>query len=167
MGKRKREPPQTIVVEQKEAARLLGVTDRTLRTWSRKPGFPDFSGGWRIEEIKAWAEQNTRAGSDEWHDAQQLQLALKAEQLEQQRAKTVLVLLDVAEREKRLIDRATVELVIAELLTKHGDWCTQLPDILRGKCCKQCRERVPQSLSDELNTRRNDLASDLAGLRSS
>ncbi len=165
--KRDAHPKAQIIKEQKEAARLLDVTDRQLRNWRREDDFPDCSSGYDLAAIREWRDRHERTGSAERDAASKLQTALKREKLEQEQIKTEEARLRLAEKQGTLIDRATVELAIAEILTKHGEWCTQLPDILRGKCCKQCRERVPPSLAAELDTRRNDLANALANLRSS
>ena len=56
-------PEPKIVREQKEAARLLGITDRGLRDWMKKPGFPDWSAGYDVDAIRAWADDLRLKGS--------------------------------------------------------------------------------------------------------
>jgi hypothetical protein len=163
-SKKPKPAPASIVKEQIEAARLLGVTDRSLRTWMRDPGFPDCSAGYDIAAIKTWQDANRRAGSDAREQAQQLQLALKREKVAQEAIKTQQMERKLEELEGGLLPRRTIELALATVLTKHGDWCDQLPDLIRGECCKSCRKRIPDSLQTELDERRKALATELQNL---
>ncbi|HEX4070865.1 MAG TPA: hypothetical protein VHX68_06830 [Planctomycetaceae bacterium] len=166
MGRRKREPPQTIVKEQKEAARILGTTDRSLRNWMRDPSFPDWSSGYPIEQIKAWAEEHRRTGSDAREQAQKLQLALKEEKVAEAQIRNEQRRLELAKQQGELLPRETVERALSLIATRATDILDQMPDIIRGVCSKKDQDRVARRVQQELDKWRIDLANALQSLGS-
>jgi DNA-binding transcriptional MerR regulator len=166
MAKGKPVAEPQIVSEQKQAAKALGISDRALRLWMREASFPDVSRGYDLAAIRAWRETNKRAGSEAREQAQQLHLALKKEKVAQEAIKTAQMERKLAEQEGELLPRETLELAIATIGTKSGDCQDQMPDILRGVCCKTCRDRVSERLKKELDRWRTDLVEALATLRS-
>jgi hypothetical protein len=165
----KKKPPDAepqIVAEQKQAAKALGISDRALRLWMREASFPDVSRGYDLAAIRAWRETNKRSGSEAREQAQQLHLALKKEKVAQEAIKTAQMERKLAEQEGELLPRETQELAIAQIGTKSGDCLDQMPDLIFGACCKNCRERVAKRLKEELDRWRSDLAESLKNLRS-
>lgn len=152
-----KEPTPQIVREQKEAARLLGITDRGLRDWMKKPGFPDWSAGYNVDAIRAWADDLRLKGSLESEAEAEIHRQLEIEKLEQERIKTLQLRHKLAVQEHELLPRRGWELFAATLMTSLGDWCEQLPDIIAGVCTDDCREGVRKRLADELDDRRDDL----------
>ncbi len=167
MAKKNRvRPPDQVIREHGEAARALGVDERTLRRWRHDPTFPNCDSGYHLEAIKKWRDENKRSGSDARDQAQQLQLALKREKVSQEEFRTRQMGLKTAEQEGQLLPRETIERAIAEIGTRSGDCLDQLPDIIRGVCSKKDQERVVTRLKQELDKWRTDLCTALESLAS-
>lgn len=163
----KREPaakkaePKPVLLNQVEAARALGITDRQLRNWRNEADFPDCSGGYDVAVISAWRDKHCLSGSAGQLDMAEVKLAREREQLEIDRIKRARESLKLEAEEKELLPRRSWELFAATLLTNLGDWCEQLPDILAGVCTDDCREGVRERLAGELDDRRRDLREEL------
>jgi hypothetical protein len=149
--------PSRIVIEQKEAARILGITDRQLRNWKDLPGFPSWEAGWDLDAITRWRDEEGKKGSLENDARKDLRNQLDLEELEQSKLKTIRERRRLELEEKELLPRRGVELFASTVLTSLGDWCEQLPDIIAGACSKDCRETVRARLEQELDDRRRDL----------
>ena len=146
-----------LIIEQADAARRLGVTDRQLRNWLREPGFPGISRGYDLAAIRAWIEERGRKGSDQDGASKRIRLARDAERLQIEQCRRQQAELDLRERQRELLPRRGWELFAATLLTQLGDWCDQLPDLVGGVCPKQHRRRIADRLRQELDARRVSL----------
>lgn len=142
---------------QKQAAEQLGVTDRALRDWMHKPGFPDWSAGYDVDAIRAWADELRLKGSIESEADADLRRKLEVEKLEQERIKTQQLRHKLAVQEGELLPRRAWELFAATVLTSLGDWCEQLPSIIAGVVPAAHRDGVRKRLAQELDDRRKDL----------
>src|SRR5262245_44365759 len=129
-----------VVQEQKEAARIIGVTARTLRDWMRDypDEVPDTRAGYEIDEWKAFAQTHGKKGSKEGETLRKLKVARQAEALKRDRVKTRHDELNLEVKEGGLLPRPTWELFGANLLSGLADWCEQIPDLIAGQCCKKC-----------------------------
>lgn len=152
-----------IVIEQKEAARILGVSPRTIRDWMRDyPNeVPDTSAGYDIDAWKSFRAAHGKKGSPDGQAMRKLKLARAAEALKRDKLKTRHEELDLDVKESGLLPRQSFELFLANILSQHADWCEQLPDIIGGSCCKKCKKTIPAALKKELDRRREQLAEDL------
>lgn len=156
------DPPKPVLLNQVEAARALGITDRQLRNWRNEADFPDCSAGYDVAVISAWRDKHCLSGSAGQLDMAEVKLAREREQLEIDRIKRAREALKLEAEEKELLPRRSWELFAATLLTNLGDWCEQLPDILAGVCTDDCREGVRERLARELDDRRRDLREELS-----
>jgi hypothetical protein len=152
-----------IVTEQKQAARILGVTPRTIRDWMRDypSEVPDTSAGYDIDAWRKFRESHGKKGSPEGEQLRKLKLARQAEALKRDRVKTRHDELNLEVKEGGLLPRPTWELFGANLLSGLADWCEQLPDLIAAQCCKKCGKTIGERLKKELNKRREQLAEDL------
>jgi len=157
-----------LIVQQKEAAELLGVSSRTLRDWQAardENGFPDCSSGYETEAINAWRRDNQRKGSETSEAAKNIKLGTAAEKMKQARFDTRLKEMEVGKEEGTLLPRKAVEQSAAVILSSLGDWCEQLPDLIAQICPnKKSAEKVRTRLKSELDRRREQMADDLVSL---
>lgn len=133
------------VVEQKEAARLLGITDRSLRDWMKKPAFPDWSAGYDIAAIRQWAEARSLKNSQKSKSLEQLEREIKQEKLRLERAKA-----DKAERENEIaagnvLPRDEYETFVREVISVARDRLTLIPRDL----CRYVPEKYHKVLQRE------------------
>lgn len=145
-------------MNQKQAARALGTTDRTLREWAKEPWFPQdaVSGGvWDVEKIRAARDAEGRKGAPESNHSRMLDLALKAERLKQARDESRLSEIRVKQREGALIPRFAFEAFTTTLLASIGQLCDQLPDIVTGELPEEIREQARAAITRELDTWRH------------
>lgn len=115
-----------LVPEQTEAARLLGVSTRTLRNWMDVAGFPDCSSGYDLRQIREWRDEQQKKGSlpDEKRlEDNARQHAAKTRSLE---AKAVLDELALAEKQGLLVPRDLVIELLAVLATMIRDTSREL-----------------------------------------
>lgn len=151
-----------LVLEQKEAARRLGITSRALRDWMQDPGFPDWSAGYDISAIKRWRDDRGRKGSDLDGKADAVRLATNLQKLEQAKTTSRLLNLKLEREEAKLLPRQAIEVFHATVLSGLADWCEQLPDLIAQILPPEHRETIRERLRDELATRREQLADELA-----
>lgn len=109
------------------AADRLGVTVRTVTTWQKEPGFPDYSSGYDIAKIKKWAEGRGKKNSQ--HDDHMRRLE---EQSKQERLRIDQLKAEKLEREKQLADgnylhRDEYEAFAAEQITVARDRLLLIP----------------------------------------
>lgn len=153
-----------VIQQQVEAADILDVSARTLRDWSRLPGFPDCSTGYDTDAIQRWRQDNERKGSESDSTSKKLKLALLAEKLKQASVETKLASLKLETAEGTLIPRKGVELTAQVILSSLSEWCDQLPDLISGILPKKHRQVVANELKRELDKRRVELAAELRSL---
>jgi transposase-like protein len=154
------------VADQTTAAKLLGVTPRTLRNWRDNPACPRFP-PYDLAALREFQRVHELGGSATRAEATDLQLAIKQETLKQEELKTLRMEHDLAEREGELLPRATEELAIATILTAHGDALDQVPDVVAGRVPKKVRPLVRDAVKSELDRCREDLAAQLNQLPAS
>ncbi|MFV0444405.1 MAG: hypothetical protein ACK5Q5_12620 [Planctomycetaceae bacterium] len=139
-----------LIHEQKQAAKLLGVTTRTLRDWrAANPDFPDTTNGYDIEAINRWRAAHEAKGSDEADLAAQLNKAIKVQKLRREKA-----LADRAEREERIaqgniLARDEHETSFREIITVARDRLISLPKQLARLVPHKDRRRL-QAEGDKL-----------------
>lgn len=152
-----------IVTEQKEAARILGVTARTLRDWRRAypDEFPDTSAGYNIEVLKEFQKSLSLKGSEHGDRMRMVKLAREAVKLQREKIAVRREERALQTQEGGLLPRSSFELFVANVLSGFGDWCEQLPDLIAGGCCKKCQRSIGPRIKAELDRRREQLAEDL------
>lgn len=153
-----------LISQQTEAAESLDVSARTLRDWSRLPGFPDSSRGYDIAAIQQWRQENERKGSESDSATKKLKLALLAEKVKQASVDTKLANLKLETAEGTLIPRKGVEQTAQIILSSLSEWCDQLPDLIAAQLPKKYQAAVAKDLKRELDKRRVELASELKSL---
>jgi hypothetical protein len=160
------EARETILGDEK-LSRRYDVSTRTIQSW-RKAGMPHEPAGrnrYRYDTSKTdpWkVVHEKKAGVDSDPDSFKAKQAILKEKAEQEAIETALLRNKLGKEEQNLIERRTIELAIATILTQFGDWCEQLPEIIDGECCKSCKAKIGKRLKEELDKRREDLADDLA-----
>lgn len=160
-------PAEPIIVsEQKELARLLGVTPRTVRNWLQDPAHPDIARGYDVAAWREFQRRFEKGGSETAKEATRLGLDLKSQRVEQERLRTRQMELKLQEQERELLPRRAQELAIATILTNLGDKLDQLPDLIAGDSCPKCRPRIRSRLKAELDSARSELADSLSDLSS-
>lgn len=156
-----------LIEQQTEAAARLKVTTRTLRDWRLVEGFPNCDAGYDLEAIQAWRRENERKGSESADAGKKISLGIKAEKLRQMQLRTKRDQLDLEAKEATLLPRKAVEQTAAEILSRLGDWCEQLPDLIAQICPnKRSAEKVRAYLKKELDKRREQMAHALKSLPS-
>lgn len=164
-------PDDGIVATRKEAARLLGVTERQLGSWVHEPWFPAGAVGadargnnrdWNVRAIRAARDAMGRKGSDLADTAQKLKLKTDHEKLKQAQIKTQAEELKLRQQQGELIRRDALELFASTLLTSLGDWCDQLPDLIAAEVPRKYRTALKERLRTELDARRTAAAAELA-----
>lgn len=147
-----------------QAAAELGITERQLGNWANEPWFPPAGhtkDGWNVEVILAAQHVMGRKGSGHSDTAKKLKLALDNEKLKKQQLETQMKTLDLQLKEGALLPRRGWELFAATLLTNLGDAADQLPDLIRGICCRKCAKKIAKRLKQELDNMRNNTADEL------
>jgi len=150
-----------VVLEQKSAAKALGITDRALREWIKQPGFPDITAGYDLDAIKTWRESQQKKGSVQTEQNEMINRAIKLAKLDEIKKKNQLLDLQIAEEEGRLLPRLLYEGFIASLLAGVGDFMDQLPVLVEGEVPQKYRSRLRSRLEEELRALRDRLAEDL------
>ena len=123
-----------VVQEQKQLARLLGTTDRSIRNWisdareSHDKTLPDFANGYDVDQWRAWANANGKlngggrqAGSDnpDQQSLTKLKVARAAVELE-------LAKLELDQRRRSLLPQDQVRDVLMECAGRIRALTTQL-----------------------------------------
>ena len=150
-----------IIGTRKDAAKLLGVTEKALGNWKHEEGFPDCSLGYDVDAIKAWREEWNRKGSGASDFDRQQRRELMAKRIESQTLKNYNENLDRLEREKQLLKREVVEQFIAGLLSGLGDWCEQLPGLMEAELPAKQGKKLRARLETELRRMREQMVEDL------
>jgi phage terminase Nu1 subunit (DNA packaging protein) len=133
------------VLEQKEAARILGITDRALRDWIRKPGFPDHSAGYDIAAIRRWADARSLKNSSKAKNREYIEQQIQEQKLRLETAKA-----DKAERENEIaagnvLPRDEYETFVREVISVARDRLTLIPRDL----CRYVPEKYHKVLQRE------------------
>ena len=163
-GERRAAPANRVVRTQIEAARQLGVEDRTLRRWMKNPGFPDCSAGFDIPDIRAFLGRQNKPAAELRTEYLEHDVSIKRDRAEQERIKTANMRHQFLENEKELLPRRAVELSIALILTSLRDWAAQLPDLAQAQCCRKCRPAIEKHLKEELGRLQSEAATNLTNL---
>lgn len=155
----------TIVSQRRQAAKLLGVTERQLGTWFNEPWFPPDGRtkvGWDVAAIRKARDAMGLKGSETSEKARQIKLARDAEALKQAQIITRERTLKLQERERSLLSRRGWELFAAELLTGLSDWCDQLPALIAADFPKRHSAKIKRRIKAELDRKRLELRDELA-----
>ena len=145
---------------QREAAAALGITERQLRRWISEEGCPGrgADGTYNVAAIRTWRANALRAREKPESESSSLGQKIKAEQLRQLQLKTARMTAEMQRELGKLLPRKDYELFLSQTLAGLSDWLNQLPEILEGICCSNCRTKIPGRLRTELDRRRNELA---------
>ncbi|WP_437224997.1 hypothetical protein SH661x_000414 [Planctomicrobium sp. SH661] len=153
-----------MIASRKDAAKLLGITDRQLGNWVHEEWFPPngkTKAGWDIELIRQCQEAAGKKGSELSDEAKRISLEEKKEKLGRikiQRAREQLRL----DRERgKVIPRPGVELFASTILTELADWCDQLPDLIANTVPAKLRKQLKNRIRDELDKRRTNMREQL------
>lgn len=159
-----------VVKSRKEAAAILGVTEKALGNWATEAWFPEDATGrtpkgarvdWDTDKIAQAREVQQRKGSAPAEAAKRLKLATDHEKLKQAELQTRRKQIELAVEEGELVPRRAVELHFATLLTELGDWCEQLPELVAADVPAKVRPKVKARIKDELDRRRRELSAEL------
>ena len=159
------ESPEYIIKARGKAAKALGISDRQLGYWVNEPWFPESgktAAGWNISVIREARDEQGRRGSNISDVARKIKLAHDSEKLKQARLITESKQLANAVKRGELIERGSLELFAATLLTELGDWITQLPDIIELEVPKKYREKLIARVRAEFDSKRRQTAASLA-----
>lgn len=140
-------------MNRKEAAAALGVTDRQLGNWRHEDWFPaDAVSGnqWDAEKIRRARDGVGRKGSDASNLSQQLTLAIKSEQLRQERVASRRAEMVLAKEEGKLILRDAFETFVVAVLSQLRRLQDQLPDLVASGLPEAVGEQVRASITREL-----------------
>lgn len=140
-------------MNRKQAASALGVTDRQLGNWRKESWFPaDAVSGnqWDVKKIERARDEHGRKGSQASNLNQQLTLAIKSEQLRQERVNSRRLEMSLAKEEGKLIPREAFETFVVTVLSQLRRLQDQLPDLVVSGLTEEMSERVRESLKREL-----------------
>lgn len=140
-------------MNRKQAASALGVSDRQLGNWRKESWFPaDAVSGnqWDVERIRRARDDHGRKGSQASNLSQQLSLAIKSEQLRQERVNSRRLEMVLEKDEGKLIPREAFETFVVVVLSQLRRLQDQLPDLVASGLSEETAERVRQSISREL-----------------
>ncbi len=162
----------SIVPTRKQAAALLGITERALADWVKEPWFPRAAVGqdgrgnnrnWDVAAIRRARDVAGRKGSDpQLEIATRRAKAMKAvEDAKKAQIENDLRRLKLNREQGELVPRQALELFSATVLTSLSDWCEQLPDIIAGELPQKHRKRIHGRLKEECDHRRRQMALDL------
>lgn len=137
-----------------EAAKLLGVTEKTLGNWKKLPGFPECSSGYDLAKIKLWRTAHSLSSDKESAEARRIRLAIQKEKLRQEKIKA-----DRAERddeiargnilprdEWELFVREIIHLTRDQLISIPTSLCRGIPRKYHAKLRSEGRRRVEKIL---------------------
>ena len=146
-------------------AKYYRKSSKTIQNWIQL-GLPNHktTRGYHffLTETDPWVESYHQQPNNTDSAATKVNLEIRAEQLKQLRIKTENEQLKLQEREGELLARRSWELFAATILTNFGDAADQLPDLVRGICCKKCATKLAKRLKIELDNMRNATADELA-----
>ena len=130
--------PPGIVKTRKEAALLLGITERTLCSWAREVSFPDDAvemdskgrkSNWNLPVIREWRDAFGRKGSDPEYESR-----CRQAQAQKLRAEARIKEAEAAERERleqialgNVLPRDQYEAALVEIITITRDRLLTLP----------------------------------------
>lgn len=104
-----------VVATLRDVASFFGVAEQTVRQWGMRPGgLPGEPGKWPLDEIAKWLTR--------WRDAPDV----PREPTTLEKVKERLAELDLAEREKRLVDVAELSIAIGRMAAIIRDGITAL-----------------------------------------
>jgi len=135
------------VTTQKELAKQLGTTDRSIRNWLEKyPDHPDASGGYDVDVWRAWAQSKGLLEAGRKSNPQDA--AIRSKTLEVKLARQVLA----AEREKielkklqgELVERDKVHDFLMEVATMFHDITATLQRAGHTEAVKIISDRMEQ-----------------------
>ena len=161
-----------IVKTKTQAAKDLGVNERTLAKWVDEAWFPQDAvdrdqlgrkSNWNVPAIRAALNAWGKAGSDETRSAVQVRREREEERLKRETLGVALDELKLHEAQGELLPRRAMELFASTLLAHLADWCDQLPEVAlpQLKLPKRYHDRVREIFRKEINARRVELREDL------
>lgn len=129
----------------KKAAQRLKISERSLTTWQKEPGFPNYDAGYDIPAIKKWAEARGRKNSDVDKRLQKLEEEFKKER--NRKAKLEADRLSRREQEElgNILPRDEYEECRAEQISVARDRLMMIPREL----CKNFPKKYHKSLIRE------------------
>lgn len=153
-----------------QLSELLGVAASTIREWQKEVGFPDSSGGYDIEAVRAWRAARGKKGSAAAEKRAVIEALKAGEQYEQLKLKTEKDRIGLRRLEGTLLPRRTNERVWTTIFTMLREDLTQLASAAPGAAGVPQRytaalRRHLQTEFDALTTRLKDrIDQDLAAL---
>ena len=135
------------------AAKALGVSEVTLGTWKKMPGFPDCAEGYDIDSIRAWIESRDKKGSDSDSQLGAINKAIKLQKLAEIQKKTLILQLTIDERNRDLLPREVVHEVLMEmagLIRGLGQSLQQSGNIAAAKLIEQQMDRFRQIVQERI-----------------
>lgn len=126
-AKLEQEKKPNLFATQAEAARALGIDRRTLIEWVTRPGFPDTTKGWNVDEIRRWANGfglgAARRSKDDKHELYRVHLRRETAAAQREELKL--------QRELgRILDIDDVSRLIERVVNTTKAVLEQLPDRL-------------------------------------
>lgn len=162
----KKRKPKTVrrVKTQVEAAGLLNISAKTLYNWEHSIWFPESgktSEGYDLDIIRKAQEIHGKKDSNLGEQNAEVTLRTKEAKLERELIAVRRETMELQEKEKLLIPRATVELHLATLLKELGDVFDKLPTQAGREAGKRNGPKVRAYLQSEFNKLRRRLQGEM------
>ena len=116
-----------IVPTRKEAAEILGVTERSIGYWKQMPGFPDCDDGYNLDAIRDWRAATLNSPDEDADNVKAIKRQISAEKLRQEHVKAERLERQNAVELGEIVDRHDWEIGCVELVTVCRDSLLHLP----------------------------------------
>lgn len=149
-----------VIALKKDAALALGISERNLGNWQNLPGFPEYAGGYDIEAIKVWREQQQRKGNEAEKQLSTIRAAIALETLKDKKGRNELRSMAIAEKQGELVPRQTVHDLLMELagLIRSAGKDLQRSGNLKGaQALHDLTERFGHIIHDRLSETKADV----------
>lgn len=134
-----------LIESQKQAAGLLGITDRALREWMKEPGFPTWEAGYNIHQIQTWAEGRGRKNSSKAQRMVALEEAIKEQKLRRETLLANKLAREEEEAKGNILRRDEWETFSREQITVARDRLALIPREL----CRYVPEKYHKTIQGE------------------
>lgn len=147
-------------MNRREAAKQLGITDRTLGNWANEPDFPPQARtgrSWNVDVISVWRDSRGRKGAEDGDELKAVRLQREKAKLAAEVRQAKILELKLKKLEGEVVPRAAVELFAASILTELADLFDQFPELTGRHSCTKCRPRLIKQIRKDLDRIRGDM----------